>query len=395
MPFIPDLPPPLTEALLLGVLLAIGALAGAAAQRFRLPPVFGYVLAGLAVGPLVLDLPVGSMLTEARVIVDVAVGLVLFELGRRLDLQWLRRDASLWVAALAESALTFLGIAGALIAFGFPWIHSAVAASIGVSTSPAVVWLVTNDERAQGQVTDRCLNLVAVNTLIGFMLATMLVAAVHLEYQAGWITILLHPMYVLLGSLAVGVFIGVLLPYFASVLSRRPESHFAIIVAAVLIAVGLAIALKLSVFLALIATGATVRNVPRRFALLEFDLGGGARALYIVLFVVTGAQATWPALQAAGWAALIYVLVRAVCKWVGVMLSTPLSPLPWRQNACLGLTLMPMSGMALLLMYDISARYPAFGEELAAVLLAAIVIFDLIGPLVLKFALKRAGDLDR
>ena len=73
MPFIPDLPPPLTEALLLGVLLAIGALAGAAAQRFRLPPVFGYVLAGFAVGPLVLDLPVRSMLTEARVIVDVAV----------------------------------------------------------------------------------------------------------------------------------------------------------------------------------------------------------------------------------------------------------------------------------------------------------------------------------
>ena len=46
----------------------------------------------IAVGPLVLDLPARPLLEDARVIVDIAVGLVLFELGRRLDLQWLRRD---------------------------------------------------------------------------------------------------------------------------------------------------------------------------------------------------------------------------------------------------------------------------------------------------------------
>ncbi|MCC6531870.1 MAG: cation:proton antiporter [Burkholderiales bacterium] len=392
MPFFPQMPPPGNEVLLLGALLAIGALAGAAVQRLRLPAVFGYVLAGLAVGPMVLDLPARQMLQGARAIVDIAVGLVLFELGRRLDLQWLRRDPSLWIAAAAEASLSFVGVTAALVGIGFPPVHSAMAAAIGVSTSPAVVWLVITDSRAQGQVADRCLNLVAVNTLLGFVLATMLVAMVHLEYQAGWLTVLLHPLYLLTASLAIGVAIGLALPYAAAALSRRAEVQFVLIVAAVLCAVGLAVALKLSVFLALIAVGATVRNVPRRSALLEFDLGGGARVLYILLFVVTGAQASWPAWHSAGWAALIYVAARALGKWLGVMMSAPLSPLPWRQSACLGLTLMPMSGMALLLMYDISARYPAFGEQLASVLLAAILAFDVAGPVVLQWALRRAGD---
>ena len=393
MPFFPEIPPPLNEALLLGVLLVIGGGLGAAAQRLGLPAVFGYVLAGLAVGPLALDLPVRPLIEEARIVVDVAVGLVLFELGRRLDLRWLRRDPSLWVASLGESIVCFGGVAGALVAFGFPPIHAAVAAAIGVGTSPAVVWLVTNDARAQGQVTERCLNLVALNSLLAFLLTTTLVGMVHLEYRASWLTVVLHPLYLLLGSFAIGIAVGIALPYSANALARRAEVHYVLVVAAVLVAVGLATALKLSVFLALISAGVTVRNMPSRFALLEFDLGGGARVLYILLFVITGAQASWPVLQSASQAAVIYVVARAAGKWLGVMASAPLSPLPWRQTACLGLALMPMSGMALLLMHDLAASYPEFGVELASVLLAAIVAFELAGPIALQLALRLAGDV--
>jgi Kef-type K+ transport system membrane component KefB len=393
MPYFPHLPPPLNEAQHHGHLHDDGGILGAAAQRFRLPAVFGYVLAGFLVGPLALDLPVRPLLGEARLVVDTAAGLVLFELGRRLDLQWLRRDPSLWVASLFESVLSFAAMSATLIAFGFPPIHSAMAAAIGIATSPAVVWLVTKDEHAQGQVTERCLNLVALNTLLAFLLATVLVAMVHLEYHAGWLTIVLHPLYLLLGSLAIGVATGFVLPYAASTLSRRADVQFVLIVAAVLIAVGLATAFKLSVFLALLSAGVTVRNVPRRFALMEFDLGGGARVLYILLFVITGAQASWPLLQNAGWAAVIYVAARVSGKWLGALVSAPLSPLPWRQTAYLGLTLVPMSGMALLLMHDIAARYPQFGQELASVLLAAIVVFELAGPLALIWALRKAGDV--
>jgi len=395
MPFFPEFPPALNQALVLGALLAIGALGGAIAQAARLPAVFGYIVAGMAVGPMALDLPLKPLLEEARIVVDIAVGLILFELGRRLDLQWLRRDRSLWVASVAECALTFFAIAAALIVFGFQPIHSAMAAAIGVSTSPAIVWLVASDERAQGQVTDRCLSLVALNTLIAFVLTTMLVATVHLEYRAGWFTVIVHPLYLLLGSVVLGIATGVGLTRLADALGRRTEAHFGIIVAAVLIAVGLATALKLSVFLALIAAGASARNVQRRSALLEVDLGGGARVLYILLFLVSGASSSPALLGAAGGAAAVYVLARIAGKWLGVMLSAPLAPLPWRQSAYLGLTLMPMSSMALLLMYDIGSRYPQFGEQLTSVLLAAIILFDLAGPLLVRWALVRAGDIHR
>jgi len=398
MPFIPELPLAVNHALLLGVLLAVGAVCGELAQRLRLPGVTGYLVAGLAIGPIALELPVEPLIVQARIIVDVALGFVLFELGRRLDLQWLRRDPSLWVASVLEMALAFAAMTGALIAFGFPGAQAAVAAAIGIATSPAVVWLVTRDARAEGQITERVLSLTAVNSLVALLATTVLLGAVHMEHKAGWTAIVLHPVYLLLGSLTLGAGTGFALVAAGRFLGKRSDVQFGITVAAVLVSVGLAAALKLSVLIALLAAGATVRNAPARFALLDLDPGPAARVLYILLFVITGASLPlaglgFAAVEAAGWAAGAYILARIAGKWTGVMVSAPFSPLPWRRSALLGAALMPMSGVAIVLMHDIAALFPDFGRSLAPVLAIAIVAFELAGPLVLHWSLRAAGDV--
>ncbi len=81
--------------------------------------------------------------------------------------------------------------------------------------------------------------------------------------------------------------------------------------------------LKLSVFIELLAAGAMVRNATRRFNLLDADLGGGARMLYVLLFVITGASLSLSALGDIGWAAAAFVAARAFGKWTGVMAAAP------------------------------------------------------------------------
>lgn len=389
----PELPIVLNDALLLGALLLAGVTFGEIARRVAAPPVSGYIVAGLLVGPLALDLPLAPLLEHARLVVDLAVGLVLFELGRRVDLRWMRVDRSLLATSVAESGLSFAAMLVVLLAFDLPATHAAIAAAIGVASSPAVAWLVMRDAGAQGQVTERCLALVALNTLCAFLLVAFLLSTLHLEQGAGWTAVVLHPLWLIVGSVAVGAATGYALLAAAGALDRRPEPHLAVILAAVLVAVGLCHALGLSVFLALLVAGVLARNVARPRALLAPDLGsGGARTLLILLFVITGAAAPLPVPEVIA-AAAGYVVARGLGKWFGAMSAAALAPLPWRQSALVGATLMPMSGIAAILLHDVARIAPAIGAVVVPLVGTAILVFELVGPPLMQRSLVAAGDV--
>ena len=150
--FLPSLPLTLSYPLLFGALLVIGMLGGETARLFKLPRIIGYVLVGFAVAPIVTGLNLSPLIEEARIFVDLALGLVLFDLGRRMDLTWMRRDWTLAATGLAESALTFGAVFWTLVELDFPAVKAGLAAAIAIATSPAVVLLVSQDLRSEGQV---------------------------------------------------------------------------------------------------------------------------------------------------------------------------------------------------------------------------------------------------
>ena len=140
--FLPQFPLAANALALFGVLLLAGALGGELIRRvLNLPRITGYVLIGLALGSSGLNLLDAGMLRYLRVFIDVGLGLVLFDLGRRLDFEWLSRDRWLAVMALAESLLSFACMFGALAWLDIAPLYAAVAAAIGVSSSPAIVLL--------------------------------------------------------------------------------------------------------------------------------------------------------------------------------------------------------------------------------------------------------------
>lgn len=397
--FLPALPPALGPAALFGSLLLAGLFGGELARRLKLPRLLGWLLAGLLLGQAGPWLPPGwslhPLLGETRLFFDVAVGLILFDLGRRLDLTWFKRDRSLLAAALLESALAFAAMAGVLCLFGFTRVEAGLAAAIGLSTSPAVVLLVAREFRAEGQVTERTLALVAINTLLAFLTATTLLSVAHAENAAPWHKTLLHPLYLLLGSVLLGSLAARLVLWGARLLGKGPESKFSqfILLAGMLLAaVGLAHAFQLSVFLALLVFGLACRQWDSRYALLSVDLGGAAQLFYIVLFVLTGASLPLAAVLAAGLPVLAYLAARSLGKAAGVMLTAPFSRITWRQHAWLSLALLPMSGVAIALVHDLTSLYPQFGERLGNLVLAAVVLLEFLGPLAVQAAFKGAGE---
>jgi Kef-type K+ transport system membrane component KefB len=392
--FLPQYPFPANPVMLFGLLLLAGLVGGELVKRvLRLPRIVGYVLSGLLLGASGVNLLDAKLVNDSWIFVDIALGLVLFELGRRLHFAWLRNDRWLLATGLLESALSFAFVYFALIYFDVRPIYAAVAAAIGISTSPAVVLLVAQELKAEGQVTERALNLVAMNSVIAFVLTTMLLSWIHHEYRAGWTTIALHPAYLLGGSLILGYAASIAVILLSRWLGKHAERQLVMMLAVIVLTIGAARMLELSVLIALLAFGVLSRNLDERHDLMAVDLSTIGQMFYVVLFVVSGAKLQLVDLMTGGGIAAVYVAARFAGKSIGVMSLTYFSGARAGVAGLLCIALTPMSGIALALVHETTNLYPLFGAQLASIVLAAALILELVGPVAVQFALKRAGEV--
>ena len=393
--FLPTLPPVFGQTFLVGALLLAGLLGGELARRaLGLPRIVGYVLAGVLLGPQVSGVLGPGALGNARVLIDLSLGLIVFELGHRLDFQWLRRNRWLFAAAIAESVFSFGAIFATLTAFGFAPLLAASAAAIGTATSPAVVLLVAHELRAAGQVTERMLLLTAVNSVFAYVALTLLLPFLHLQHEAAWSLALLHPLYLLGGSVLAGLATSLALLSLARWVGKREDRQFILLVAVVVLAVGVARNLNLSVVVTLLTLGLLARNLDRRHVLLPLRFGYGGQLFFVILFVLTGASLEFGALPAAAAAVAAFIGARFLGKAIALLALGRLSGVSAANAGLLSVALLPMSGLALVMVLDTAALYPGFGGELAAVVLSAVAVLEILGPIATQFALKRAGEAD-
>jgi len=391
--FLPAWPPAFGELALFGTLLIAGVLGGELAHRFAaLPRITGYVLVGVVAGPHVLGLVQGPLAAGTRVFVDLALGLIVFELGHRFDLEWLRRNRWLALAALGESAGAFLAIYGGLLYFGYLPLLAAAAAAVGTATSPAVVMLVSHELRASGQITERMLLFTAVNCVFAYVALTLLLPLLHLEHALGWRSAILHPLYLLAGAALLGLAGSLLLLGLARWLGKREDRQFILLVALVVLVVGCARALNLPVVVALLALGMLARNLDDDHVLLPLRFGHAGQLLFVVLFVLTGASLDFGNLDTVGAVTAVFIVVRFLGKAVAILALGRLSGLRAGGAGLLSLSLLPMSGLAVVMVHDTAFLYPRFGAELAAVVLSAVAVLEIAGPLATQFALKHAGE---
>ena len=393
--FLPDLASAAAQLPWYALLLLAAALAGEAVQRWlRLPRLLGWIAVGAALGPHALGALDEDALEVLRPLLDFAVGMVLFELGQRVDLSWLRRNPWLLATSVLESGLAFGAMFVVLLAVDAPPLIAAAAAAIGISTAPAVVLTVTRELRAQGQVAERAMLLTALNSAYAFVAVSVLLAWLAREYSGDWRAVLLHPLYLIFGSTVLAALFAAATLALLRLLGRRHDAQFLCVVALVALAVWASATLNLSVALALLAFGAITRIYDRRRLFVSLEFGRLGRILLILLFAITAAKLEWGLVPAGAAAGGVLVAARFAGKALGVFALAPVSGLPLRKASLLALALTPMSGLAIVLMHDTARLYPQFGPALAAIVVSAIAMLELLGPLLTHFALTRAGEAD-
>jgi Kef-type K+ transport system membrane component KefB len=323
---------------------------------------------------------------------EFAAAVILFDLGQRVSFGWLRRNPALLASSLIESGLTFAVVFGALVWLGLAPLPAALVAAIGMSTSPAVVLAVTRESRAQGQVTERVLLLTALNSIYAVVVVTLLLAWARLETRGLLDDFLLHPAYLIAGSLALAAIGSRVLLLVAGFVGQDRAAQLMLMLAVVWIVFASALALKLSALLALLACGAFVRLMDRGRRVPASDFGLVSALALMLFFALTAATVDFGVLLSAGLPALVVVAARSACKVAALGALAPASGIVWRKGLLTGLGLLPMSGIAMMLTKQVAAVDPQLSSQAAAVLLASVIIFQVVGAFTLVFALRASGE---
>jgi len=390
--FLPNWPIHADQIPWYAVLLLAALLAGEGAWRLRLPRVLGWVLAGIALGPSGLGIVDRAALGGLDGLLEIAVGLILFELGQRVDMRWLRRNPWLLATSLLESGLAFAAIYAVLLLIGAKPLLAATAAAIAIATGPAVVLTLVKQLRAQGQVSERMLALASLNNAYAFVLWSLLLAWLHAEYRGGWLAVAVHPLYLIFGSLALATLLSAATLALLKALGRRTDAQFVCLIALVVLSVSAASILKLSVVLSLLAYGTLTRAFDKDRRFVSLDFGRTGQILVMLLFGITAAGLDLSLLPAGAVAAAAIIAARYAGKTLAIIALARPSGLALRKASLLGLGLMPMSGVALIMARETSASYPELGPTLVTVMLSTIAMLELLGPLLAHYAIVRAGE---
>ena len=380
----------------LGILLLAGLLGGELARKVRLPCTTGYILVGMLLGPLLFDLPkllpVGSLLGELKIFIDIGIGLALFDLGRHLDLYWLKRDKTLFVSSIAEASVTFLLISGTLYVLGFAAINAMLIAALGISTSPAILITVIRNIRARGQITERCLNLAALNVLYSFVVLVVLLSTAYPGQDRNWLSAL-YPLYLLISAAVLGLTVARTIAWLASHLGQHKNFQMGLLAGMAMLTVGAAHVLHTSAMLALLMLGIFVRNNKNTLPYVGSHISSVARLFYIILFVAISASLPIKMIWTVGWIVLAFLLARIAGKFIGILIVSPFSSISLKQSLCLATTLLPISNTAVMLVYELQALYPKFAD-IADIVLAAIICTDFLGPILIYAALRIANEAE-
>jgi NhaP-type Na+/H+ or K+/H+ antiporter len=382
------------DTLLGAALLAVvAALLGELAWRLlRWPRLMGALVVGSLLA--LAGLGAGGDEPALRLAVDMALALLLFEAGARVDLRWFARNR--WL--LATSALEALGAALAVWVaarlLGLPGTAAVPLALIALCVSPAVIQRVVGECHAAGQVSERLLALATMNTLMAIVLLQLYSAGVLLTVPDTWLDALPLATFSFFGSLLLGVALGEGIGLIARRLDLRDDHAAVLVLACVLLALVGAKTLSLSTLLVPLLAGLWLRNRTERPWVWPRHFGSAGSALVLLMFIAVASAPSPQALLTGASIAIALLAVRAAAKTGAVFALARPSGLSMRQAAALSAGLLPMSASAWVLGLDYGARHPDAAAVLMPVLLAMLAGVELLSPLLLRASLQWAGEID-
>lgn len=382
--------------LVFGGLLLFGLIAGYIVSKSPwVPRITGYLLVGFLLGTGGFNLLSGEVLKVTNIFADIAVALVVYQLGRYVDIGWLRREKWLMITVGVSAVLCFGFVSVALSWFGTDSVMALLGGVMAIATAPAVVLVVLRDLKAEGQVTRRLAAMTALNNFVAVLAAYALLPVIAHEAGTPVWTLIQHTLYSLIGSAILAYLTYWLMMPLARLLGRESSSQFVLVISVIALAIGVAHALHLPVMLSMLIFAILSKNLDRQFDLMELEFGVANELFIVMLFVTVGASMKLSDLSLLGFSVLILIAARFLAMGLGIFLFARFARMNWRQAGLLTLGTLPMTEVGVGLMQTVSSLYPHTTANVLPLLAGSMVVLEFLGPVATQFALIKSGESGR
>ncbi len=379
----------------LGVLFIAGLVVSRLAKTCKLPNVTAFLVAGLLIGPSVLGLVSKEQVEKFSIISNAALGFIAFSIGSEFKFSNLKSIGikPIIITIFQGMAATLLVNVG-LILLGFDVPMSLMLGAIALATAPAATLMVVKQYKAKGPLTRILLPVVAMDDALALMVFSIS-AAIAQGILGGNITVssmLFVPLYEIFGSLIVGALIGFFLTFVQGFFKSR-GNKLSLAIASVLIGVGISTITGFSSLLVCMMIGAVLVNTSADQEVILEQTDRFTPPIYMMFFILSGAELDLAVLPSVGLLGILYIVLRSLGKWGGALMGASVVKAEHNVRKYLGLTLLPQAGVAIGMSKIVSSSFPTFGAQVTAVVLAATLVYELIGPVITKIALIKAGEI--
>ncbi len=404
--------------LCLSVALFVGLMLSRLAKLLKLPAVTAYLIAGILIGPYLLGalgvsgLGFGSMaeVKKFSILCDVALGFIAFSIGNEFRLDDLKKTGKqAAVIGVFQAVFTTILVDAALIGLHFlmpdklPLPSAIILGAVASATAPAATLMVVRQYKAKGPVTKILLPIVALDDAVGLVLFAVSfgVAKAMLAGRVDVLSVVVEPILEVVLSLVLGAVMGFLFTFFERFFHSRSK-RLSMSVCFVFLTVALSmlkfeiggVHIAFSSLLVCMMLGTVFCNACDFSEELMDRIDRWTAPLFILFFVLSGAELelsvfTDLAIVIIG---LVYIIARSAGKYTGAFISAKSVHCEENIVRYLGITLLPQAGVALGMAIKAEQLGPE-GAVVANITLFAVLIYEIVGPMLTKIALTKAGEI--
>ena len=418
----------------ISIAMLAGLLMSRLAKLLKLPAVTAYLVAGILVGPFLLgalefnifdnglhylgfapsDFGIlgGEKNQALEVISDVALGFIAFAIGNEFRLSELKAiGKQATVIGILQAIVTTVIVDAVLIALSFAMPDvltpsmAIILGAIATATAPAATLMVVRQYKAKGKLTDLLLPIVALDDAVG-----LVVFAVSFGIAKGIdsgsisiISMLVNPLLEVILSLALGFVMGVLFTY-CEKLFHSGSRRMSLSITFVLLTVALSkfhfhfengIEIGFSSLLVCMMLGTIFCNLCDFSADIMDRADKWTAPLFVIFFVLSGAELRLDIIAdvAVVIVGLVYIISRSIGKYFGAYSSAKMTGCDEKIQKYLGFTLLPQAGVALGMSAIVLSEMGSQGILIRNIVLFAVLIYELFGPVITKIALIKSGDI--
>lgn len=388
-------------------------------KPLKLPSVTAYLIAGVLIGPYCLgQLGVGGLgfdtmeaVEHLGLVADVALGFIAFSIGSEFRLEELKEiGKKAFVIGVFQALVATLFVDLALIGLHFIMPDQISVSqvitlgAIATATAPAATLMVVRQYKAKGPLTDLLLPIVALDDAVGLIVFAVSfgIAKTLGTGTVDAVSIIVNPLVEIVASLILGAVMGWLLTQLEKLFNSN-TNRLNMTIAFVFVTVSLSmidfhigsVHVSFSSLLVCMMLGTVFCNIcPLSHDLME-KTDKWTSPLFALFFVISGAELELSvfANYAVVVIGIVYIIFRCLGKYFGTLASAKATGC--ESNICkyLGITLFPQAGVALGMCTIASAQFGEQGVLIRNITLFAVLIYELFGPLLTRWALTKSGDI--